>query len=186
MRNRKIAIMLIFAMLMCIMPTNIINAAQNSTEKSNFHFFESPDLSNIHYTYEEAGKSYSVYETCNSDLSIIRTEIYLNDGNNQKLIEKFETHMNTINEVLYIQKYCDGKITESYSVDLASSSQMSNNNARCISGITYDGNVYYDGRTGKYYTGWYYSSTMIGSNLIPKLTLSATMAVVATILGVAS
>lgn len=84
MRKRKIAIVLIFAMIMCMMPVNVVNAEEISGKRTNFNFIETSDLNNIHYTYEENGETYSVYEKCNEDMSIINTEIYLVQGKSKK------------------------------------------------------------------------------------------------------
>ena len=81
-----------------------------------------------------------------------------------------------------IEKYCDGKRVESNRINLASVQSISNNNMRSVSDNTYDGMLYYDGRTGKFYTGWYYEYTMVGSNIFKQVTLAVAIHFVAELL----
>lgn len=77
MKRRITAFVLLTAILMCSTSLDVVSASVGASEKSNFNFIESSDLSNIHYTYEENGKKYSVYERYVDSTSETYTEIYV-------------------------------------------------------------------------------------------------------------
>lgn len=182
MKRRITAFILLIAILMCSTSLDIVSASVGSSEKSDFNFIESSDLSNIHYTYQENGKKYSVYERYGDSTSEIYTEIYVENKGKEEFVESFVTHIETIDGIMCITQYSEGKIVQKDYINIGCS-QPTVNNARNITGTTYSGRVYYDGPTRRYFTGWYYAYSHTGSSLFKLLTYAVVAHVVMELVG---
>lgn len=81
-----------------------------------------------------------------------------------------------------ITKYSEGKIVKKDYIDVGCKLSTVNN-ARNVTGTTYSGRVYYDGPTGRYFTGWYYSYSHTGSSLFRLLTYTVVAHVIMELVG---
>lgn len=184
MRQRIMALVVMMSIVFSFVSTDMARAAELTSEKTNYSFVSISDLENMYYTYEQDGMLYSVYESYDTSSSEIYTEIYIEKEEGRELLEKFTTKIETIDEIMYITKYADGKIKERQSVVLSSGMVECNTNTRNVSGTTYNGRVYYDAPTGRYFTGWYYSYSHTGSNWMQYLTYTVIVATLMEIIGI--
>lgn len=170
-----------------------IEQTEETTEnlKTNFNFINTTDLDNIQYTYEENGKTYLVNESANSDLTVVETEIYEVGEESNVLVENFTTYIEKSDTELVISKYVDDFLVDSSSIDLNSQSLKFNEksiinedttNTITATG-TYNGQIYYDASTGRYYTSWYYDHSTTGSSTITKFTLTVVIGILSGISG---
>lgn len=199
MRKRMIAIVLMMVMTFNIICCERVNAAvinQNMSEdnresisqeknlKYNYNFINTIDFDNIHYTYMEDGITYSVYESANEEFSEIYTQIYRIEDKEEIFIEEFVTYIEVNDGYMDITKYNNEIIIDTRRIDIQNERLEENSTIMPRAGRPYDGMLYYDGSTGKYYTGWYYDYSNTGSNLFQELTYTAIIKVLKYIVGV--
>ena len=157
------------------------NTEQVESGRTNYSFDEIEDYDNIHYTYEEDGKTYSVYESVNDTMTESCTEVYVLNGDEEVLVEEYTTRMETIAGALYMCKYENGVLVDQRFVDTVAEEEHSN---AMFARAVYNGKVYYEGSTRRYFTGWYYAYQDIGSTEVAKLSLSAVVLIVGKIMGI--
>ena len=176
MYKKIIAIILTAIMFMNIRSVEISKAAevgQVSTERMNYNFIETLDHGNIHYTYEENGKTYCVYESINNSFTECSTRIYLVDEEVEVLVEEFTTYVGTDDGII-----SEGVVLDEKSMAIDGSSNVFS------SGRPYDGMIYYEARTNRYFTGWYYDHSSSGSTVFARLTYAVVAATLANAVGV--
>lgn len=157
------------------------NTEQVESGRTNYSFDEIEDYDNIHYTYEEDGKTYSVYESVNDTMTESSTEVYVLNGDEEVLVEEYTTRMETIAGALYMCKYENGVLVDQRFVDTVAEEEHSN---AMFARAVYNGKVYYEGSTRRYFTGWYYAYQDIGSHEVERLSLTAVAFIVGGIFGI--
>lgn len=190
MKKRIIALCLILstiANLFFINNVTVVASENNSidTKRLNYNFIETQDVNNIHYTYEENGQTYHVYEKLDVESSKSHTKIYVVDGNSEKLVEEYTMCLRQIGNATYLNKYINGRLVEKKLIKQSSTANTINNaptNTR--STTTYNGMIYYEARTNRYFTGWHYAYTDSHYNNVMNLTQTAFAFIVCTSIGV--
>lgn len=144
-----------------------------SDEKNNFNFISIRDISDIQYTYEQSGKTYYVKESTNYNASRIDTRIFEVVNEKKILVDEFYTEFEVINDTIVFNKIKNDSIVDRFTFNLYGDKINEGINVVSTDSDTYDGFIYYDGSTGKYYTSWYYAYSFSGDNKFIELTVSA-------------
>lgn len=155
--------------------SSIINMGDISGDMTNFELIDITDVHNIKYMYERDGITFIVQESANDDFSEILTQIYKIDGEMSMLVEEFTTLINRNGDAMILEQFKDGNAIESREINLSSGSLE---NLVSPLSSSYNGYIYYDGTTGKYYTSWYYAYSHSGNTVV----MQTTVTVIATIL----
>ncbi len=153
-------------------------------ERSNWNFINVDDISNLVYSYEQNGRTYLVVESIKSDYSEFDTVVYELINNKQIEIEKYTTKCEDQNGNLIFSRYKEDVFVDRNIVNL-NSGYLGNTVAATSDRGTYDGYIYYDGTTGKYYTAWEYAYNDTGSTKLTEQSLAFIMSAVSKILQVA-
>jgi len=162
---------------------SLVNEKRKFEEKSNFIFFDIENFDDVKYIYEQNGKKYFVKESTTPDFSLIDTKIYIIGNDSNELVEEYTTYFEKKEDKLVINRFDNDIKTDSITIDLSSEDFLYLNGYSTYSS-QYNGPVYYDGRTNKYYTGWDYKYTDLGSNIMLKFTLTVVVGILAGIAGV--
>lgn len=145
-------------------------------ERGNYNFIETENVDNIHYTYEESGQTYHVYEKIGDDFSYFETKVCVVDSGKKKVLEEYTTYIRKDGDSVYLDKYMNDERVEEKLI-----SQVNTNTTRYTT--PYNGRVYYEARTNRYFTGWWYAYTDERYNNIKNLSLTAVAIIVATVVG---
>jgi|GEM_PF-4028058 len=161
------------------------SSEEQVSEKTNYIFIETSDISNIQYSYEQDGKTFLVKECINNDLSEINTEIYEVDGLSNVLVNKYNTTIEKNNDVLIVTTNDDSVVTKDVidingdSLDINRATTFSRNP---VSG-TYTGGLQYDYINNKYFTLWFNTGSDSGSNKISNYSLSVIISILSGVSG---
>lgn len=179
----KLLAMIMAAVLVLPLSTPVLAAeSANSNNRTEFNFINVEDYDNIEYTYVENENTYHVYESINDSFTEVHTKIYVINESEEVLIDEFIIYLETVDGTLYVSKYVDEVLVDRSEVGQVNQVNFAGSGINLRVGRYYDGMLYYDGSTNRFFTGWYYDYTSEGSNYIPVFTYSVVISVLTNLL----
>lgn len=161
----KLLAMIMAAVLVLPLSTPVLAAeSANSNNRTEFNFINVEDYDNIEYTYVENENTYHVYESINDSFTEVHTKIYVINESEEVLIDEFIIYLETVDGTLYVSKYVDEVLVDRSEVGQVNQVNFAGSGINLRVGRYYDGMLYYDGSTNRFFTGWYYDYTSEGSN----------------------
>lgn len=161
---------------------NTYSDEEQISEKTNYIFIKTSDMSDIQYSYEENGKTYLVKESSNSDLSNINTEIYEINGELNLLVDSYYTTIQKNDDTLIITKTDDNNVTKDImNIGDSEDSNIATTFSRNPVSGTYSGGLQYDYINHKYYTLWFNTGSDKDYNSVANATLSVLISIIGAI-----